>query len=192
MSIPQGYKQYSLPTMGGQQKQIYDLLSSQFQQGAPDLYSQLRSMASGAPNLALEAPIKRQYQEEIIPQLAAQYGMSGTHKSSGFQNQIARQGRNLAEDLASQRSQMQQQAIQNLLGLGSQLLGTPTEQFGLVEEAQGPSITELISQAGGALPGLLAELFGDRTDPLTGEKRGIDWGSIGSGAAKILPLLLGL
>lgn len=193
MGTPAGYSQYSLPTMGGEHKQIYDLLRNQFMEGAPDIYSQLRSQAAGKPNAALEGGIQQKYQEEIIPQIASAFGLSGTHKGSGFQGQVARQGRNLAGDLASQRAQMQQDAIQSLLGLGRDLLGTQTEQFGLAKNPQqGFGFQDLLGPGGEALGNVLKDIIGKPgTDEQTGET-GTDWGSIAGNAAKYLPLLLSL
>lgn len=70
-----------------------------------------------------EAPAMRQFNEEIIPGVAnrfASMGSGGSLGSTGFRNQIAREGSNLATNLAAQRGQMQQQAIPQLLGYAQQ------------------------------------------------------------------------
>lgn len=128
-----GYELLETPAMGGDQRQIYDLLKSQFMQGAPDLYSQLRGQASGSPQAfaGLEGPLRQQFQEQILPQIGMQFGLTGTNKSSGFQNTLARAGQQFGSDLAAQRASLQQNAMQQLLGLGNTLLGTPTSQFAL-------------------------------------------------------------
>ena len=66
-----------------------------------------------------EAPAFRQFEEEIAPNLANRYasmGSGGSLGSTGFRNQIAREGGNLATNLAAQRGNMQQQAVPQMLG----------------------------------------------------------------------------
>lgn len=70
-----------------------------------------------------EAPIKRQYEEQIVPDLAnrfASMGSGGSTGSTGFRNQANREGSNLATNLAALRGGMQQQAIPQLLGYAQQ------------------------------------------------------------------------
>ena len=70
-----------------------------------------------------EAPAFRQFNEEIAPGIAnrfASMGSGGSLGSTGFRNQIAREGGNLATNLAAQRGNMQQQAVPQLLGYSQQ------------------------------------------------------------------------
>lgn len=64
-----------------------------------------------------ENPAMRQFNEQIVPSIAnrfASMGSGGALNSSGFRNQMAREGGNLATNLAAQRGQMQQNAIPQL------------------------------------------------------------------------------
>ncbi len=63
------------------------------------------------------------FREETIPAIAAAVGAAGGARSSGFQDIIARQGRNLELGLASQLGQQQFGAQQALLGRQAQLPG---------------------------------------------------------------------
>lgn len=88
-----------------------------------------------------EAPLQRQFQEQTVPDLAnrfASMGTGGALGSTGFRNQLAREGSNLSTNIAALRGGMQQQAIPQLLGyaqqpfsnlmtLYNQALGHPTQ-----------------------------------------------------------------
>lgn len=67
----------------------------------------------------MEAPAMRQFQEQITPQIANRFagmGSGGSLGSTGFRNVMAREGQNLASNLAAMRGQMQMQSIPQLLG----------------------------------------------------------------------------
>lgn len=76
------------------------------------------------PNAAkqFEAPYMRQFQEEIMPQLAEQYAGAGAMGSSAFQNAAAHEGGSLMERLA---------ALRGNLGLQQQGLGLQAAQQAL-------------------------------------------------------------
>lgn len=165
--IPKGYDMYSLPTMGGGQKDIYNMLSGQFQSGAGDVYKNLLSLAQGSPEMfeKLEAPALRQFEQKIAPGIASRYAGSGIGASSGMQNSLAAAGRDLAENLQSQRMGYMERSMQNVLNLGDRLLSTPTQQYGLVQKENwlrdlmqmlGAAGSSIGSAAGGAK---LAGLF---------------------------------
>ena len=70
-----------------------------------------------------EAPAFRQFNEDIAPGLANRYasmGSGGSTGSTGFRNQLAREGGNLATNLSAQRGQMQQNAVPQMLGYAQQ------------------------------------------------------------------------
>jgi hypothetical protein len=88
-----------------------------------------------------EAPAMRQFNEEIVPGVAnrfASMGSGGALGSTGFRNQLAREGSNLETNLAAMRGGMQQNAIpqmfnsanmpfQNMMQMFNTGLGHPTE-----------------------------------------------------------------
>jgi len=134
--ITGGASVYSASQNGkeGEQKSSY---SPQAQQGLEDALKVLQQLKTGAdvrqnqgygqgmeffnslfndPEFfrKFEAPAKRQYEEEIIPGLANRFaseGSGGSLGSTGFRNQLAREGSNLETNLAAMRGGMQQQAI---------------------------------------------------------------------------------
>ena len=70
-----------------------------------------------------EAPMQRQFNEQTVPDLAnrfASQGSGGSLGSTGFRNQLAREGSNLSTNMAAQRGMMQQSAIPHLLQYGQQ------------------------------------------------------------------------
>src|ERR1044071_6394499 len=155
--IPKGYSQYSLPTMGADQKHVYDMLRSQFQAGAGDVYQKLFGLAGGKSDMfeQLEAPALRQFQQQIAPGIAARSSGSGISNSSGMQNAIAGAGANLAENLQAQRMGLMERSMQNVLGLGDRLLGTQTQQFGLVQKENIlRDIMQLLGSAGSQIGGI--------------------------------------
>ena len=107
-----------------------------------------------------EDPIKRNYEENTIPDLAnrfASMGSGGSLGSTGFRNQATREAGNLNTNLAALRGGMQQQGVNQQLGYAQQPISnwhqmlqqalTPTENT-----YQGPSSGFL----GGILPGLFS------------------------------------
>lgn len=118
----------------GQRSQIDQLLESlKGMQGSQDINQNpefqtgqdwLQSMFNDPEFFnQFEAPIKRQFEEETIPNLAnrfASMGSGGSTGSTAFRNQLGREGSNLSTNLAAMRGQMQSQAIPQLLQYGQQ------------------------------------------------------------------------
>lgn len=84
---------------------------------AADYY---RGLLSGEGAAEFEAPLMRQFQEDIMPGIAEQYaGLgSGALSGSGFAQQSSRAATDLAERLGSIRAQLRQQGAQGLSQLG--------------------------------------------------------------------------
>lgn len=147
---------------------------STLNQGQGDLLSQLLSMLSGSLPQAFqnqndilsgnpeafksfEAPAMRQFNEEILPSLAEGFGGLGAGSSSGAQQTFARAGERLSENLQAQRSGLQQNAMQNLMGFLGQGL-QPTQQTAIRPATSGflGGLAPGIGQGG--MLGLLAKL----------------------------------
>lgn len=126
--IPKGYAAGKLQQYDPQQQSLYESLFPQLSQG-----SQLSEMASGsdegfAPH---EDYANKQFQE-FSGQLGSRFsGMGMGSKNSGAFNRQATQGaQDFASQLAMQRQGLQRQALNDLHGLSSSLLGQhPTENF---------------------------------------------------------------
>ena len=157
---PKGYSQFSLPT--GVDKDIFGLLKSQLMQSGPGAFSQLGGMAQGSPELfdQLEAPAMRQFQQQILPGIANRYVGSGIGNSSGMQNSFAGAGRDLAENLQSQRLGYQQNATQQIMGLMNLLLSHPAQQTGLVQKQNiGYDLLKLLGSGVGMGIGNIPNMF---------------------------------
>lgn len=133
---PKGFSQYSLPAMGPGQTDIYGLLKNNFMQGGGNALQNLLGMAGGDQSAfsQLEAPMMQKFQREILPGIANRYSGSGISSSSGMQNAMATAATDFGTNMQAQRMNMMQQSIRDVLGLGEHLLGTPTQQFGLVKK----------------------------------------------------------
>lgn len=127
-STPKGYNTGTLAQFTPEQLQLFHSLFSQV-----NPQSFLGKLAGGDQSqfAELEAPALRQF-EQLQGQLASRFSGMGTgaRRGSGFKNASNSYAVDLAERLQSQRMGLQQQAIRDLLGMSSQLLGQrPYEQF---------------------------------------------------------------
>ncbi len=86
----------------------------------------------------LEAPSLRQF-SGLQGNLSSRFsGMgSGARRSSGFQNTANAAGVDLAERLQGNRMNLQQSAIEQLLGLGTKLLGTTLHENAFIPKQKG-------------------------------------------------------
>jgi hypothetical protein len=132
--MPHGYSRYAV--LDSDQKRIleemgqplahrrqYDVTRSPQYQQALDMLGQTGQYAQGLMQpgseayQAFAAPEMRQFNEEIMPNIAEQFAGVGGLSSSGFQQQAAQAGSGLAERLAALRANLQFQGA----GLQSQL-----------------------------------------------------------------------
>ena len=141
---PSGYKAFQQYT-----PEQMDLFQNAFNFVGKDSY--LNRLASGDEDIfnQIEAPALRQFSglQGNIASRFSKMGM-GARRSSGFQNTINNEASNFALQLQSQRQGLQQQAIQELMGLSNQLLGQ--RPYGLVEKQNKPSFWQ--SLVGGVAP----------------------------------------
>ena len=137
----------ALSGLGGKKGQTSSTFNKNQLGGIDEILNSIRGMRGGAQDITqnqgyqqgqgflsslfndqdffnrFEAPAFRQFNEEIAPGIAnrfASMGSGGSLGSTGFRNQIAREGGNLATNLAAQRGNMQQQAVPQLLGYSQQ------------------------------------------------------------------------
>lgn len=174
--VPSGSKVAQIQNFTPEQMQLFQQM---FSHVSPDSY--LSRLASGDQGFfnEMEAPALRQF-NQLQGNLASRYsGMGlGARRSSGFYNEATQGASNLAQDLQGRRQALQQQAIKELMGLGSDLLGQrPYEQY-LLPKQEG-----FMSRLGGALgPALTGGLSGF----LTGGPGGGMMGALGSGFGRYL------
>lgn len=115
-------KKEQLPRFTPDQENFLNQLLSQSQQITPDAFSYLSSILGESPEAfaQFEAPIKRQFEEEVLPSIAERFtGMlgEGSSRSSAFGQQLGKAGERLSEKLAAQRAGLKNQALAQLMGL---------------------------------------------------------------------------
>lgn len=102
---------------------------------------------------AFMAPEMRRYREQIMPALSEQFaGMgSGGLNSSGFRNAQVAGATDLSERLASLRSQLRQNAIQGLQGIGNTALSNYSQM--MTTQPASPGFLEKIAPTIGTIAG---------------------------------------
>lgn len=112
----------------------------------------------------MEAPMQRQFEEQTIPDLAnrfASMGSGGAMGSTGFRNQLGREGSNLHTNMAAMREQMKMGALpqmfqsanqpfENMMKMYQTALGHPTQNT-----YQPPSAGAWAPIAGAAVQGYM-------------------------------------
>lgn len=161
-SLPTGYKAGQLQQFTPEQMQLFQQM---FGQVAPDSY--LSRLAGGDQSLfqEMEKPALRQF-NEFAGNQASRFSAGGggpgalsSRRSSGFQNTLTSGAANFAEQLQSNRQNLQRQAIQDLMGISNSLLGQkPYENF-LVEK-QKKQGTNWGGLAGAGIGGILGAFGG--------------------------------
>lgn len=109
---------------------------------------------------SMEAPAFRQFNEEIIPGLAnrfASQGSGGSLGSTGFRNQVAREGSNLATNLAANRAGLQQQGVNQQLGYAQQPVQNMMQ---MLQQALQPTQNTYTPSTSGFLGPILGGLSG--------------------------------
>jgi len=150
-----------------QQLQFMNSIMSQAGGPLGQAFGNIGNILSGSPEAfkGFEAPAMRQFQEEILPNLAAGFGGLGAQSSSGAQQTFARAGERLSENLAAQRANLQQGAIQNLMGLinpamqGTQQTAIRPETFGFLGNVGSGLGSGLGMALGGGMPAGFAALM---------------------------------
>lgn len=126
--VPSGYRAGALKQFDPQQMQLYKSL---FQNVGPDSY--LSRLAGGDESLfsEIEQPAMRQF-GELQGGIASKFsGMgAGARRSSGFQNAQTQAASDFAQQLQANRMSLRNQAIKDLMGMSSELLGQrPYDRF---------------------------------------------------------------
>ncbi len=155
--VPQGFHRAQLSQYTPEQMQLFKQMF-----GAVDPESYLGKVAGGDESYfdEMEAPAWRQFQE-AQGQLGSRYaqmapGAMSAKNGSGFQNAAGQLGSDFAMNLASRRRDLQRQAIMDLQGLSTNLLGQRPVDRTLVEKGQGKEKTgwgSAIGSLGGAALG---------------------------------------
>jgi len=98
-----------------------------------DRLTQLLEGGEGAYD-AFEAPMMRQYEEQVIPGLAERFSGLNAQSSSAFGQALGQAGAGLTENLASLRENIRSQALGQLTNLGQLGLGQRFENLGIARD----------------------------------------------------------
>jgi hypothetical protein len=161
--VPKGYKEGQLQQFTPDQMQLFNQM---FSSVSPD--SQTSRLAAGDQSTfeQMEAPAMRQFQE-LQGQTASRFsnaggqGSLGARHGSGFQNEINSQTSNFAQDLAARRGDLMRQAIKDLHGMSSDLLGQrPYENFLVEKQKKQNPWADIAGKFAGAIPGATSSFLG--------------------------------
>jgi len=133
--IPKGYKKGTLNNFTPEQMQLFQQM---FGQLGPESY--LSKLAGGDEETfnQMEAPALKQF-AGLQGGLASRFsGMGGTgaRNSSGFQNTANQAASDFAQQLQSQRQELQRGAISDMMNFSNQLLNQRPQENFLVEKPQ--------------------------------------------------------
>jgi len=174
--IPSGYRKYQLQQFDPSQMELYNRLYGQVSSD-----SDLSKLAGGDQSYfdEIEAPALQQF-SALQGNIASRFSGNGLggRKSSGFQNTMTSAASNFAQQLQSNRQNLQRQAIQDLSGLSNQLLGYRPQQSGIYEKRQKESgLGGWGALGGAALGGLGGFALGGPAGAFGGAQLGYNVGS---------------
>lgn len=152
-----GYNQISMPTLSPEQQNLFSMMMGKARPGISGGLDRLSQMAGGGTEQmwrGIEAPAMRQF-AGLQGNIASRFSQAGGRRSSGFQNRMGQAGADLSERLQSNRMQLQNQAIQELLGMGKNLLST-----NLSESFLAPKPKSFWQELGGSFAGGAGMAFG--------------------------------
>lgn len=154
-----GYKQVSIPQFTPQQMQLFQQLLGKAGAGANQGLDFLNKIAGGDQGAfeQMEAPAYSAF-NKTLGALGSRFAQYGAGDSSAFQNAVSGAGADLAQNLQSQRAQMQTSAIDKLLSQSQSLLGQKPYETSLLQKDKGIDWGQILQQALGAVPGILAAL----------------------------------
>jgi len=147
-----------VPQFNPGQMNLFQSLLGGVQPGSTQGLDFLSKLAGGNEEMfnQLEAPAFSNYQK-TLGDLGSRFAQFGGVDSSAFQNAVTGAGADLAQNLQSQRSQLQSDAISKLLGYSGQLLGQ--RPYEIVQQGQREGNAGNIgNMLGQYLPSILAAL----------------------------------
>lgn len=155
-----GYKTVQMPQFTPQQMQMFQKLMGGVGGGIDQSMDYLTKMASGDESMfeQMEKPAYTAF-DKMLGQIGSRYSGMGARDSSAYENAMAGAGAEMAENLQAKRAQMQQAAIEKLLGMSDTLLGKKPYENLMVQKPQKQGF-DWGQVAGAATPHILKMLFG--------------------------------
>lgn len=109
---------------------------------------------------AIAEPELRRFKQQILPDIAEQFGGAGALSSSGFQNAAATAGADLSERLGALRARLRQSAAEGLTNIGQTGTYLEAGRPGLLDFA-GPAIGSALASFGGSALGAAGTAAGN-------------------------------
>lgn len=152
-NIP-GYNQYQVQNFDKNQMGLYKKL---FDLVGPQSFLSLLAQGDEGMFSQLEAPALRQF-AGTQGNIASRFSGAGTggRQSSGFQNSMNQAASNLSQDLQSQRMNLQNQAVRDLMSLSQQLLSNQPYTTFFEKEQKKPSFFDQLMKYGMPIVGGMA------------------------------------
>ena len=156
---PKGYSSYANPLMNQFTQDHLRNLMQQISPHTTGAISQLGQMAGGQGDISnYKEQQMSDFQQNVLPQILQQFGSFGSGRGSGLNNALASATQGLGQNLEARREGLQSDAISQLLGLNSQLMGQRTHEYGLVQKPKSglssflsegvPNIAKILSSLG--------------------------------------------
>lgn len=151
-----------IPTGTPQQQGANEQLLALIQKLLPGAFGNLENILSNEPGSleAFQAPLMRQFNEQIVPSIAAKYGSllgEGGGTSSAFGNALEGAGERLSETFGAQKAGLQNDALTQLLNLFQQ--GMKPQHENLFRPRQPGFLEQGAKGLIGALPSFAAGGF---------------------------------
>lgn len=155
-----GYKNVQMPQYTPQQMQFFQKLMGGVGGGLDQSMNYLQQMAAGDESMfeQMEKPAYTAF-DKMLGQIGSRYSGMGARDSSAYENAMAGAGAEMAENLQAKRAQMQQSAIEKLLGMSESLLGQRPYENMLLQKPQKQGF-DWGAVAGATAPHILKMLFG--------------------------------
>lgn len=155
-----GYQSIQTPTKNAQQMGLFDQLYGGSKNGIDSALRGLTSQAQGGNEdywSQLEAPARREF-GQLQGNIASRFSRmgSGARRSSGHQNAQSGAATDFAERLGANRINLQKQAWDQLLGMGSHLFDSNLMETSLIPKKKKwwESLGEGIAGVGGNISGI--------------------------------------
>lgn len=147
-NTPKGYNTYGVQQFTPEMMRLFQQFLGKAGQGAGSGLDFLSKLASGDEDIfnQIEAPAYASL-EKGLGQTANRFSQFGAQGSSAFQNALSGQSADMAQNLASQRTNIMTSAIDKLLGQSNQLLNQKPIEYGLQEKETDPWV-QLIQTLG--------------------------------------------
>jgi len=156
VGTPSGYNLKQIPNFTPEMMNIYQQLTGAAGPGAQEGLGYLSRLAGGDEGAFADRE-KSAFTnfDKLTGQLASRFSGVGARDSSAFQNAITGAAGNLAQDLSSQRGEIQENAIDKLMNQINKLMGISPYENVLQPKKNNNSNAMMMDLVGKLLPALI-------------------------------------